>query len=227
MSGATCTCGCAEPHVVMSRMTADGLIVELWSDGPVTGAVGLGLPGIPMRRPRTPEALRVALKAGRLLLGEVCIHDRADLADLYAAAEWAAKRDGLPGTMRARMRAVRERPLLPKLAWVVQSADRDGRPTSRFAMLPRLLYPGRAVVDHCGYGQAGGVKRYELVDVVRDRCGDLVGSATGFSFANLAELWAFLRGEAATAPEDGGATPSMHGGRADDDVARVGQGGEP
>jgi hypothetical protein len=194
----TCTCGCVEPHVVMSRTTADGLIVELWSDGPVTGAVGLGLQGIPMRRPRTPEALRVALKAGRLLLGEVCIHDRGDLADLYAAAEWAAKRDGLPGTMRARVRAVRERepkPLLPKLTWVVQSADRNGRPTSRFAMLPRLLYPGRAVFDHCGYGRAGGIRRYELVNVVRDRHGDLIASTTGISFANLAELWAFLRSE--------------------------------
>lgn len=179
----------------MSRATADGLTVELWSDGPVTGAVGLGLPGIPMRRPRTPEALRVALKAGRLFLGEVCIHDRADLADLYAAAEWAAKRGGLPGAMRARMRAARERAYLPKLAWVVQSADRDGRPTSRFAMLPRLLYPGRAVFDHCGHGRAGGVKRYELVDVARNRYGHLVASADGFSFANLAELWAFLRSE--------------------------------
>jgi hypothetical protein len=54
-----------------------------------------------------------------------------------------------------------------------------------------------------------------------------IGRVVGWDPDTLRTFWVDLcEARAATAPKDGGATPSTHGGRAVDDVARGGPGGE-
>lgn len=187
-----CSCGEARPHEVARRRTADGVSVLLWSDGPVTGRLGYQIEGVPMARPRSAEGRKLALRAGRLLMGEVCIHDAADLGALYEACRWAAKRGGLPGDVRQRMRSARQPAIHP--AWTVLSTDRDGQPTSRVWRLPRLRWPGMAVWDNCGPNR-GGRGRYELTSVVQGAANTY--ESTGLFFGNLRELAAYLHGVSA------------------------------
>ncbi len=75
------------------------------------------------------------------------------------------------------------------ISWTVTRADRDGRPTERVAILPRIRWPGLAVFDYCG-GPGSKDGRYVLVrrlQGTRDSYG-----TTGFAFKNLAALWAHL-----------------------------------
>lgn len=188
-----CTCGREDPHIIASRKTADGIGVVLWSDGPITGHLGSALPGVPIRRPRTPEARHLCLVAGRLLLGEVCFWDASEVGRLYSACEKATRGDRLPGTVRRLMR----QPARPRLNWQVISADRSGTPTERHARLPRLRWPRTVVVDFCGGpGSAGG--RYVIYDVKIGR--RLDGGShewmepSGFRFRTLDALWEHLDG---------------------------------
>ena len=189
----TCTCGCTESHSVAHRTTADGIIVHLWSDGMVTGALGRGLRGVPMRRPRTPEKHAVAMRAGRLLLGEVCIWDAAELGPVYEACERAAQIDGMPGTVRRLLCERDEAMGTPKLDWSVQATDRDGKTTERTARLPRAFWPGMVVFDFCG-GPGSKDGRYVLMERIRgSRADDPSYAPTGFAFASLRDMWAHLR----------------------------------
>lgn len=181
-----CTCGNHESHIVSRRRSADGLDLCLWSDGMVTGALGFRIRGIPCRRPRTNQAQDLALKAGRLFLGEACIFDRDELPALYQAAEKAARLDGLPGTVRRLVRQAQE-PKGPALSWAVLHSDRDGKPTERVCHLPRLAWPGMVVFDFCGHVHSSR-GRYRLFSERGGACHD-----TGFAFRNLAELQAHLR----------------------------------
>lgn len=184
-----CTCGKTTPHTIATRTTFDGIIVHMWDDGAITGALGVGLRGVPLRRPSTPEAVHRARVAGRLLLGDCCLYSADELGELYAAAERAARLDGLPGTMRRILRERQDRKARPKLTWIVTSADRDGRPVERTARLPRLRWPGMVIFDYCGGpGSSGG--RYHLCARVHG-AGNTYQS-TGFAFSRLATLWAHL-----------------------------------
>jgi hypothetical protein len=148
-----CTCGDTKRHSIASRRTSDGVAVVLWSDGSMTGNLG-ALPGLPAVRPRSSAE---ALRAGWLLLGEVELYERGELADLYAACRWTAQRDGLPGTVRARLhRAPRLNP-----AWTLIETDRDGRPVERFWRLPRMRWPGLAV-----WNRVNTTEPYELMDII-------------------------------------------------------------
>jgi hypothetical protein len=185
---ATCSCGESRPHVVARRTTADGVSVEVWDNGAITGRFGFKLEGVPIARPRTQNAVDLARRAGQLFAGEVCIHDAADLGALYEACRWAAARDGLPGTVRARLAALQAPTLTP--VWTVVSTDRDGRPTCRYWRLPRLLSPGTVVWDHVSVGASGG--RYEIGRVSP---GDNVFSTGGIRFHTLSEVSAFILSE--------------------------------
>lgn len=179
----TCSCGNETCHVIGKRLTADGVRVELHSDGAVVGRFGFALDGVPVARPRTVEGHTIALRAGWLFLGEVEIHDAAELGALYAACRWTAERDGLPGTVRARLAHLRRPALVP--SWTIVSADRDGNPTCRYWRLPRVVSPGTVVWDHVS--ASGG--RYEIGHVAP---GDDVFSTTGIRFATLAEVSNFI-----------------------------------
>lgn len=184
-----CTCGESKPHVVMHRMTADGFEVLCWDDGAITGALGSGLNGVPVARPRTPEAVERTRAVGRLFMGEVCLHDLADLPALHRACVRAATIDRMPGTVRRLLREHRSRVSIPKMIWTVQQADRDGRPVERMCRLPRLRWPGLVVFDFCG-GPGSARGRYQLW---RDEHRDGVCTPTGFAFARLSDLWRHLQ----------------------------------
>lgn len=187
-----CSCGDPHPHVVAERRTFDGHGVEIWSDGAILTPFGQRVRGVPMRRPRTPESHRDALRAAWLFAGEVCITSDDDLGAVYAACVEVAKRGGDPGDVRALLRkpAVALRP-----SWTVLHADSRGAPTQRVWTLPRLLWPGLVVFDFChGPGSARG--RYALY--CRERsvgAGGVMGDAlhpTGFHFQRLADLFEHL-----------------------------------
>lgn len=140
---APCTCGEAHPHEVMRRTTADGISIHLESDGKVLGLMGRSLRDVPVRRPRTAESHRLALKAGRLFMNAVGFYGADEIGKLYADACEAARRGvEIRGVQRERKNAP---PEAPPLAWTTTRADRDGKPTERQARLPRLLWPGMAV----------------------------------------------------------------------------------
>lgn len=78
----------------------------------------------------------------------------------------------------------------PPLNWVTTRADRDGKPTERQARLPRLMYPGMAVVDYCG-GSGSKDGRYVLLYRKYVDGREVWNGANAFK--NLDELWAFLQ----------------------------------
>jgi hypothetical protein len=187
-----CSCGETKTHRVATRKTADGTTVYGWHHGEVTGLLGMALPSVPLARPKTPEAIDRALAAMWLFMGEVELCDVSDLGALYAACRKVAANGGLPGDVRRELHAPKTA-ALPPLAWQVTATDRDGKTTERQAMLPRLRWPGLAVIDYCGrtFSARG---RYHLVTIERDKFGrgDLVATATGFQFNTLTALWAHL-----------------------------------
>lgn len=191
MSPTPCTCGSTEVHIVSRRTTADGKSVVLWNNGAVTGRFGHALAGVPTARPRKAESRALALKAGWLFMGEVGVHDVADLGDLYAACRKAATRDGLPGTVRALL-AEKTEPgnLVPH--WETVSTDRDGKVTSRYWRLPRMISAGTVVWDHVSAGASGG--RYEIHRVVPGSKGGTI-VPTGIRFSTLAAVSDFIRSE--------------------------------
>lgn len=102
MAGAIldCSCGDSTPHVIARRETLDGVRVEIWHDGAITGRIGRALPGVPIARPRTDQSLMLARKTAALFSGEVELYDVAELPRLYDCARRVAARGGLPGDVR-------------------------------------------------------------------------------------------------------------------------------
>lgn len=189
----TCTYGRNDQHVIMRRQTADGFEVCLWENGAVTGAMGIGLPRVPLARPKTPEAVTRSMAIGVLMVGDVELYDAAELPALYNAAKRAAAKDGLPGTMRRlfRERQARAEVFLVEFQWHVSMADSRGVTTERWARLPRLRWPGLVVFDFCGSeGSARG--RYRLFRTIARHGADSTITDTGLAFPTLRALSAHL-----------------------------------
>lgn len=183
----TCTCGDRAEHIIARRRTADGRDVHLHAGGALTGAMGYALPGVPVARPRTLEALRRDLAAGWLVVGEAALYDAAELGLLYATARRlvAARLDATPGDLRAAYAAAEEGAALDRIVrsirWEHVCADLyAGR-------LPRLRWPDTAI------RREGG--RYDVCAIVGggDGLGD-VAMPTGHTFTNLRDLARHLRG---------------------------------
>ncbi len=184
-----CSCGCTEPHEIMTRRSADERVIHLWSDGGLCSTLGLPVAGLVMRRRSAGASAHARrMRIGRLFMGELCLWDLAEAPRLYAACERAADLDGLPGTVRRLMRE--EKPAVLSLVWEVLCTDRDGRPRERVARLNRIQWPGLVVMDFCG---GPGSRRGRYVLMTRDRSDVLTD--TGFAFATLADLGAHLQGE--------------------------------
>lgn len=170
--------------VIARRVTHDGVAVCLWDDGALTGALGPRLRGLPMGG----RASAIEMRAGWLLMGDVGIYDAGELGRLYRAALWAAKRDGLPGAMRARF----AEPGLPELVWEVESADSRGTTTERRCTLPRVVWPGSyTIID-----EVNRKPRYGLWRLVY---GTTIGAVSRGAleiecrFSTLKELFIHLR----------------------------------
>ena len=195
-----CTCGNTAPHRVAWRRTADGVHVELWHDGALTGAGGLALPGVPIARPRTEEARRRTLAAGWLVVGELArpseapdaaLYDAADLPGLYAAARRLVARDlgATPGELRAAFAEAEERAALARfpVRWEYVAPD------CRVGHLPRIRWPGLAVWHERGV--------YEVMVERRGGSGVHTSTAlhpTGFRFTTLRDLVRHLTTEQAS-----------------------------
>lgn len=179
MTRPCCSCGDTASHVVMRRATADGKHVLLWDDGSLTWALGYAIRGC--GRPRTAAQIELALRAGRLALGDVCLYTADKVSDLVKAARWTAARGGFPGDMRRRYAEITA-PKGLRPTWTVLSADRDGRPTCRVWRLPRLGWGDLAVWHERG-----------LYEVVREVArGSGAYESTGFYASTLREVQTLL-----------------------------------
>lgn len=127
----TCSCGGSAPHVIAKRETSDGIAVQIWHDGAVTGRYGRALPGVTVVRPRTDEAVERERRAALLLADEVSLYDLAELPRLYACARRAIAKGGGRREMLAAFAPI-------DLNWETYQTDRDGKPTVRVARLDAL-----------------------------------------------------------------------------------------
>lgn len=187
-----CTCGNASPHRVAWRRTADGVHVELWHDGVLTGVGGLALPGVPIARPRTEEARRRTLAAGWLVVGELArttedpaaaLYDAAELPTLYATARRLVAARGLavtPGELRAAFAEAEERAVVERfpVRWETIAPD------CRVGNLPRIRWPGLAVWHERGVYE---VMMVQHIAAMGARGGDAL-VPTGFRFTTLRDL---------------------------------------
>jgi hypothetical protein len=175
----------------MERNSADGIIVCMWSDGAVTSALGRRIPGVPVVRPKCPEAATVARRAGRLFMGEACIHNFADLAGLYKACTKVARVGGLPGDVRAAMRVARNAVAIP---FVVTECGWDGKPVEKQAVFRLGALAGTFVTWRKSSG-------YEVGDWRRaPGRSAIIPAGRGETFSNLSEVYACLAGRLSAQP---------------------------
>jgi len=189
----SCSCGNTDQHVIARRQTADGYEVNLWENGAITGAMGIGFRSVPLSRPKTQEAVDRALTLGHLLMGDVELYDATDLPALHTAAKRAAARDGLPGTMRrlfTEQASARQQLVIP-LSWRPINTNNRGEVTERWARLPALRWPGLVVWDFCGSaGSSGG--RYQVFHRIHTHGKDETVVSTGLRFRSLRDLFDHL-----------------------------------
>lgn len=84
-----CPCGSKTAHRIARRDTADGIRIDLWSDGTVTSGMGFQIPGVGVSRSNFEIARDV--EAGWLAFGEVELYDAAEISRLIAAARRAIR----------------------------------------------------------------------------------------------------------------------------------------
>jgi|GEM_PF-3363302 hypothetical protein len=174
-----------EPNVIARRATADGKHVCLWSDGYLTWALGFFIKGA--AKPRTEAGRDLATRAGWLVLGDVELYEASEITNLVKAARWTASRDGLPGTMRQRFTQITNNQPALKPHWQVIQTNRDGKPTVRAWILPRLgQWAGLTLWDEPHHGS-----RYHLLRRVQGSQ-NTYGS-TGFAFNSIRDAVSHLK----------------------------------
>jgi hypothetical protein len=95
-----CTCGKTEVHPIARRRSADGYSVVIWSDGGISGHLGLNT----IVRPSRGEwATQRALDAAWLFAGECELYEWDELKRLARVARDAVKKR--PATAREYVRA--------------------------------------------------------------------------------------------------------------------------
>lgn len=99
----TCTCGKTDDHVVARRMSADGVHLELWSTGEITGRLGLYPPGLGRARSHS------RFRAAALAWDDVCLYDWAEIGALVKAARKALEQVSLPRHVAMRRLMLGER----------------------------------------------------------------------------------------------------------------------
>lgn len=86
-----CTCGRTDDHVIAERRTLDGVLVCAWSNGDVTGVLGMWPRGIGRTKMNATQK-----RAAQLLLDEVCLYDWSELGDLIKTARRAVVQASVP-----------------------------------------------------------------------------------------------------------------------------------
>lgn len=190
MTATHCTCGDRDEHIAARRRTADGFDVHLLSGGALVGYMG-ALPGVPVARPRTADALARDLAAGWLVVGVVALYDLGELGMLYDAARRlvAARPSATPGDLREAFAAAEEGAQLDRIAASIRWEHVSGG--LWLGRLPRMRWP------HTAVSREGG--RYEVrMIVTRAGAGSWVGEVaepTGHTFTSLRDLARHLRDE--------------------------------
>lgn len=82
-----CSCGCAEPHVVMRRETADGARLAIWNDGALTHANALGTYVRGLGEPRSNWSRHARRRAVMLVADDLAVFDLAEIPVVVKAAE--------------------------------------------------------------------------------------------------------------------------------------------
>lgn len=78
-----CSCGCVEEHVIARRCTADGVRIEVWSDGTITQR-GIFIRGL--GEPRSAYAVSARARGARIMLDDLGVYDLAELPELIKIA---------------------------------------------------------------------------------------------------------------------------------------------
>lgn len=186
-----CSCGEDRPHRVAWRRTSDGVSVELWDSGELTGASGLGIKGVPIVRPRDDDARAAALSAGWLVADELArtnedpeasLYSSTELPLLYATARRLVASRGLgvtPGELRAAFAEAEERDAVARfpIRWEYVA------PGARAGYLPRIRWPGIALWHENGVYEVMLIRR---VAGLGGRSGETLVT-TGFKFKTLRE----------------------------------------
>jgi hypothetical protein len=138
----------ARAEVMARRRTADGMIVELWSDSSVTtGAFGTIVVGATAAA--SDETVRLNVLAGWLAINDACLYDAAEIRALVLAARKGVRQASVDPL--AYMRRAMNGPAAIKPVWSVLETDRDGRPVVRVWRLPALAFGrGMAVWNERG-----------------------------------------------------------------------------
>ena len=89
MPSFSCSCGCTAAHRIARGTTADGVPVELYSDGQVTYAMGYHIRGVGVARSDYDCTLNV--QAGWLLMGDISMFDADEVPRLVASARKAVR----------------------------------------------------------------------------------------------------------------------------------------
>lgn len=84
-----CSCGCSAAHKIARRQTADGIRLDLWSDGGVTSGMGFSVRGIGVARSNFEMELNV--KAGWLAFAEIELYDSGEVSRLIQSARRAVR----------------------------------------------------------------------------------------------------------------------------------------
>jgi hypothetical protein len=83
-----CTCGKTEDHIIARQLSNDGVRLELWHSGVITGRLGTTPPGIGRSR-LDPRASQVAWQ-------DACLYDWSEIGGLVKAARKALAQKSLP-----------------------------------------------------------------------------------------------------------------------------------
>ena len=101
-----CSCGETKPHEIARRQTADGITVVFWSDGAISGRLGLNLIARPAA---TRFQLARVLRANALVADEACLYDWSELRRLVKTARRAFEQVCLPAESYVRRSMAGER----------------------------------------------------------------------------------------------------------------------
>lgn len=168
-------------EIIIRRKTFDDVFVCGWDDGAITSPLGYAVKGVPVVRPRTEEAVERERAVMWLFLGEVCLYEYDELADLHKACRKAVKKHGIRAT-GGDVRTILSEPTKIPLSWIVTSADRDGKATEKQCRFRMGKLAGIAVFWTRGRG-------YETGRIVNDaRSADPAFVADGCRFTNLRDL---------------------------------------
>lgn len=140
-----CTCGRTDDHVIAERQTFDGVRVCIWSNGDLTGALGI----YPRDIGKTHGASQI--RVARLIQDEISMYDWAELADLIKMARKAIVQPLVPAITYVR-RAMAGETFRPAGKAVVVA-----RPRRHATFCPcEACNPGRALAR----GVIAGAVRY-------------------------------------------------------------------